>query len=90
MHDRILNFLKSRLLDPRSPATTSMTLRPKLQTLADSLLQMLTDTCQRPGDNHSFLLIGSRGVGKTLVSLLGHDTLSACSARTQEPSSRPP
>ena len=45
-----------------------MQLRPQLQAAAQSLLAMLSKTATTPGDNSSTLLIGQRGVGKTLVS----------------------
>lgn len=44
-----------------------MPLRPKLQEVYNKLLGLLSNTAETPGANHSFLLIGSRGTGKSLV-----------------------
>lgn len=44
-----------------------MQIRPKLQEVYDKLLDLLGSTAETPGSNHSFLLIGSRGTGKSLV-----------------------
>ena len=62
------SFITQRLINPCSAEAASMRLRPQLQMAAQSLLAMLSKTATTPGDNSSTLLIGQRGVGKTLVS----------------------
>eukprot|EP00891_Asterochloris_glomerata_P008225 jgi/Astpho2/8225/fgenesh1_pg.00122_%23_9_t len=61
------SFITQRLINPCSAEAASMRLRPQLQMAAQSLLAMLSKTATTPGDNSSTLLIGQRGVGKTLV-----------------------
>ena len=46
-----------------------MALRPKLQEVYTNLLSLLTSTAETPGANHSFLLLGARGTGKSLVRI---------------------
>ena len=65
--DSIIDFLSHRLLNLHSTAASTMPLRPKLQEVYDKLMGMLNNTAETPGANHSFLLIGSRGTGKSLV-----------------------
>lgn len=60
-------YLRSRLLDTFSTAAASMEMRPKLQEVYLNLLHLLSNTAETPGANHSFLLLGARGTGKTLV-----------------------
>ncbi|KAK9808720.1 hypothetical protein WJX72_002488 [[Myrmecia] bisecta] len=60
-------YLKIRLLDIRSEACASIEMRPLLRAVHGKLLSLLTDTVQTAGANNSFLLIGPRGTGKTLV-----------------------
>ena len=72
------SFIAQRLMNPRSAEAAGMQLRPQLQTAAQALLAMLSKTATTPGDNSSTLLIGQRGVGKTLVS---H---GACRCRGQQ------
>lgn len=54
-----------RLMDP---AGSDMPLRPQLEEVKGKLLTMLSGTVEKPGANSSYLLIGPRGTGKTLVS----------------------
>ena len=68
--DSIIDFLRCRLLNLHSTAASTMPLRPKLQEVYDKLDGMLSNTAETPGANHSFLLIGSRGTGKSLVCSL--------------------
>ncbi|KAK9866078.1 hypothetical protein WJX84_011676 [Apatococcus fuscideae] len=78
----VVGYLRQRLLDPNSGAAAGMALRPALHTLqvgsADAtpdhegpvrgeLVETLAQTVRTPGANHSLLLIGPRGVGKSLV-----------------------
>lgn len=44
-----------------------MPMRPKLQEVYDKLFGLLSNTAESPGANHSFLLLGSKGTGKSLV-----------------------
>ena len=44
-----------------------MAMRPKLHEVYNNLLSLLSNTVETPGANHSFLLLGARGTGKTLV-----------------------
>ena len=60
-------YLRSRMLDPFSAAATSMTMRPCLHAAYTNLLNLLSSTAETPGANHSFLLLGARGTGKSLV-----------------------
>lgn len=60
-------YLRSRLLDTFSTAAASMEMRPKLQEVYSNLLNLLSNTAETPGANHSFLLLGARGTGKSLV-----------------------
>lgn len=62
-------YLKSRLLDISSTAAATMEMRPKLQEVYNNLLNLLSNTAEMPGANHSFLLLGARGTGKTLVRI---------------------
>lgn len=63
----VTTYLKSRLLDTFSTAAASMEMRPKLQEVYSNLLYLLSSTAETPGANHSFLLLGARGTGKSLV-----------------------
>lgn len=60
-------YLRSRLLDTFSAAAASMAMRPSLQEVYTNLLNLLSSTAETPGANHSFLLLGARGTGKSLV-----------------------
>ena len=60
-------YLRSRLLDTFSTAAASMEMRSKLQEVYSNLLNLLSNTAETPGANHSFLLLGARGTGKSLV-----------------------
>ena len=60
-------YLRSRLLDTFSTAAASMEMRSKLQEAYSNLLNLLSNTAETPGANHSFLLLGARGTGKSLV-----------------------
>lgn len=44
-----------------------MELRPELETVRAKLFKQLSTTVERPGANTSYLIIGARGTGKTLV-----------------------
>jgi predicted AAA+ superfamily ATPase len=44
-----------------------MPLRPALERAKEKLLGMLCSSVDKPGANSSYLLIGARGTGKTLV-----------------------
>lgn len=57
----------SRLLQPGSQAASSMPLRPSLEKAGQELSNLLVTTVETPGSNSSFLLIGARGLGKSLV-----------------------
>jgi len=61
------NFLRDRLTDPLCPGVA---LRPQLSTARDKLYTLLSNAVEKPGANSSYLLIGARGTGKTLVSHL--------------------
>ena len=60
-------FLRSRLLDTFSTQAASLAMRPSLHNVYTNLLNLLSSTAETPGANHSFLLLGSRGTGKSLV-----------------------
>lgn len=60
-------YLRSRLLDTFSAAAASMAMRPSLHEAYTNLLNLLSSTAETPGANHSFLLLGARGTGKSLV-----------------------
>lgn len=60
-------YLRSRLLDTFSAAAASMAMRPSLHEAYTNLLSLLSNTAETPGANHSFLLLGARGTGKSLV-----------------------
>lgn len=60
-------YLRSRLLDTFSAAAASMAMRPSLHEAYINLLNLLSSTAETPGANHSFLLLGARGTGKSLV-----------------------
>lgn len=66
-YNTIIEFLRCRLLNSHSNAANAMPIRPKLQEVYDKLFGLLSNTTETPGANHSFLLIGSRGTGKSLV-----------------------
>ena len=71
-------FLRSRLLNTFSTQAASMALRPALQEVYTNLLSLLSSTAETPGANHSFLLLGARGTGKSMVC---HLTPSDCLLR---------
>lgn len=60
-------YVRSRLLDTFSAPAASMAMRPSLQEAYTNLLNLLSSTAETPGSNHSFLLLGARGTGKSLV-----------------------
>ena len=59
------DFLRDRLTDPLCPGVA---LRPQISTAKDKLYTLLSNAVEKPGANSSYLLIGARGTGKTLVS----------------------
>ncbi|CAD7702920.1 unnamed protein product, partial [Ostreobium quekettii] len=63
--DIICHLLRRRLLDLRSAECHEMQIRPHLQGLQDRLHQLVMDTISK-GQNASVLLLGERGVGKSL------------------------
>ena len=58
-------FLRDRLTDPLCPGVA---LRPQLKAAKDKLYTLLSNAVEKQGANSSYLLIGARGTGKTLVS----------------------
>ncbi|CAL5218398.1 g73 [Coccomyxa viridis] len=57
-------FLRDRLTDPLCPGVA---LRPQLSAAKDKLYTLLSNAIEKQGANSSYLLIGARGTGKTLV-----------------------
>ena len=57
-------FLRDRLTDPLCPGVA---LRPQLSAAKDKLYTLLSNAVEKQGANSSYLLIGARGTGKTLV-----------------------
>ena len=47
-----------------------MVLRPDLEAARAKLYKQLSTTVEMPGANTSYLIIGARGTGKTLVRLI--------------------
>ncbi len=60
-------LLRRRLLDPQG---AGMALRPELEAARAKLYKQLSTTVERPGANTSYLIIGARGTGKTVVGPL--------------------
>lgn len=60
----LCRLLRQRLLDPQG---AGMALRPELEAARAKLYKQLSTTVERPGANTSYLIIGARGTGKTLV-----------------------
>ena len=60
-----IEVLRSRLMYPNS---SSMPLRPSLQSAHDELVSMMDRVVVEEGSTSSVLLLGERGTGKTLVS----------------------
>ncbi|KAK9916102.1 hypothetical protein WJX75_008581 [Coccomyxa subellipsoidea] len=58
-------LLRQRLLDPQG---AGMALRPELKAARAKLFKQLSTTVERPGANTSYLIIGARGTGKSLVA----------------------
>ncbi|EIE26129.1 hypothetical protein COCSUDRAFT_40278 [Coccomyxa subellipsoidea C-169] len=58
-------LLRRRLLDPQG---AGMALRPELEAARAKLYKQLSTTVERPGANTSYLIIGARGTGKTLMA----------------------
>lgn len=58
-----------------------MAMRPSLHEAYINLLNLLSSTAETPGANHSFLLLGARGTGKSLVCrhLFSHALLLSAS-----------
>lgn len=79
-------YLRSRLLDTFSAPAASMAMRPSLQEAYTNLLNLLSSTAETPGSNHSFLLLGARGTGKSLVV---HRVLAELKAKYNTDESRP-
>lgn len=48
-----------------------MALRPELEAARAKLFKQLSTTVERPGANTSYLIIGARDTGKSLVSRCG-------------------
>eukprot|EP00884_Botryococcus_braunii_P011000 jgi/Botrbrau1/19901/Bobra.0059s0022.1 len=61
-------FARNRLLEPHSSAASSMIIRPRLKETQEELLKILLAAVEKPGASTSCLLIGARGLGKTLVA----------------------
>lgn len=59
-------LLRRRLLDPEG---AGMVLRPDLEAARAKLFKQLSATVETPGANTSYLIIGARGTGKSLVRL---------------------
>ena len=59
-------YLRDRLTDPLCPGVA---LRPQLSAAKDKLHTLLSNAVEKQGANSSYLLIGARGTGKSLVSL---------------------
>ena len=70
-------FLRDHLTDPLCPG---ITLRPQLNAAKDKLYTLLSNAVEKQGANSSYLLIGARGTGKSLVSLDAAHCLIAASA----------
>ena len=60
-------LVRDRLTDPLCPGVA---LRPQLDAAKAKLYNLLSNAVEKPGANSSYLLIGARGTGKTLVSHL--------------------
>jgi hypothetical protein len=66
----LVRHLRQRLVDPLGREAGCVPLRPALQATHDRLLEMLNEAVTL-GSNVSVLMMGEKGVGKTLVRALG-------------------
>lgn len=63
----VCTYIRDRLSDQLCPGVA---LRPQLEEAKGKLFNLLCNAVEKPGANSSYLLIGARGTGKTLVRLL--------------------
>lgn len=65
-----------------------MVLRPDLEAARAKLYKQLSTTVETPGANTSYLIIGARGTGKTLVRLLYLPVFSKHQSHASVPNAR--